>query len=230
MSQYRTRILQGRKTMYERIFGYPEPQWFWDLALEVRIPGIICAYVVYVNTRLYYDSMTAYQIDSKWGMTRGKLLELRKKKSRYLAVPRYGVTYEFEVDGKKYTSTRATTGTPYRDWMKWMYEDTITESQYLQAMPVLRVGEKCTVFYNKSNPGGHSALAHDPNSWEISILCFCAAFPLLMGYLLKSHFLQFRTAYMPPSKMKVGFPSAVRPPPPPPPPRQPTQISPIPDN
>lgn len=228
MSNYTHSRIKGQKGLFEKIFKYERPQWVWDLALEVRLPGLVCAWVVYKSTRLYYDALSAYNQDSKWAMTKGKLLELNKQQYRYISVPRYTVKYEFEVDGVKYTSTRATTGSPYRNWMSFFYKDCITESQYLQAMPILRVGERCTVFYDKSNPSSHSALAHDPNSWEMSILAFCAALPLLMGYYMKAHYVDVRRAYAPARKLKIGFPKVDHPKPPPPPPREPTQISPIP--
>jgi len=214
--------------LYRKMVGKEPPQWLWDLALEVRIPALFCAYGVYVNTKLYYDSLAAYQPGAKWGMAKGKLLELEKLNYRYISVPRYAVKYEFEVDGKTYVSTRATSGSPYRNWMERFYKDTITESQYLQAIPVLRVGERCTVFYNKANPGSHSALAHDANSFEISIMCFLAVFPLMMGYYMKAHWWMIKKAYFPGKKVRVRFPVYDHPPPPPPPPRQPTQISPLP--
>lgn len=214
--------------IYKAVTGREAPQWVWDLALEVRIPAVFFAYQVYVNTKLYYDSLAAYQTNASWGMAKGKLLELKKMNYRYISVPRYTVTYEFEVDGQKYVSTRATTGSPYRDWMKSLYNDTITESQYLQAIPVLRVGERCTVFYEKANPGAHSALAHDANSFEISILCFMAVFPLMMGYYMKAHWWMIRKAYLPGKKVRVRFPHYDNPPPPPAEPPQPTHISPIP--
>lgn len=213
---------------YKKISGKEAPQWVWDLALEFRIPGLFFTYAVYVNTRLYYDSMSAYQPNASWGMAKGKLLELQKLNYRYISVPRYTVKYEFEVDGKKYVSTRATTGSPYRDWMQRFYKDTITESQYLQAIPVLRVGERCTVFYSKTHPEKHSALAHDANSFEISILCFLAVFPMLMGYYMKTHWWLTKKAFLPGKKVRVRFPVYDHPPPPPEPPRQPTHISPIP--
>ncbi|KAH9597211.1 Protein of unknown function DUF3592 [Trypanosoma melophagium] len=218
--------MSGR--IYRFLTGKPQPQWVWDLALEFRIPALFMAYVVYVNTRCYYDALTAYQANSKWGMAHGKLLELKKLNYRYISVPRYAVRYEYEVEGKTYVSTRATTGSPYRSWMERFYNDTITESEYLQAIPVLRVGERCTVFYDKKNPGLHSALAHDANSFEISILSFFAVFPFLMGYLMKSHLWMVKKAYMPNKTMRVRFPTYARPPPPPPPPEGASQISPLP--
>lgn len=228
MSQSYTPRVLGNKTVFERIWGFPRPQWVWDMALEFRLPGLFCAYLVYKNSVLYYNSLSAYQPQSSWGMTKGTLLDLRKLTYRHIAVPRYAVTYEFDVDGVKYTSTRATTGSPYRNWMRFFYNDTITEAQYLQAMPILRKGEKCTVFYNKSNPSAHSGLAHDANSWEISLLAFCAAMPILMGYYMKAQCAQAFRDYFPRKLMKIRFPKVDHPKPPPPPPRQPTQISPIP--
>ncbi|RNF12480.1 hypothetical protein TraAM80_00333 [Trypanosoma rangeli] len=212
--------MSGR--VYKFFTGRQQPQWVWDLALELRVPAILCAYLVYVNTQCYYDALTAYQANAKWGMTAGKLLELRKLNYRYISVPRYAVRYEYEVDGKKYVSTRATTGSPYRNWMKQFYNDTITESQYLQAIPVLRVGERCTVFYDKKHAGSLSALAHDANSFEISILSFCAVVPVLMGYLMKAHWWMLRKAYMPNRTMRIRVPRAERPPPPP---RAPEDVS-----
>jgi hypothetical protein len=193
--------------LYRKVTGKVPPQWIWDMALEVRIPGLFCAYQVYVNTRMYYDSLAAYQTNAKWGMVKGRLLELEKLNYRYISVPRYAVKYEFEVDGVTYTSTRATTGSPYRNWMSSFYKDTITESQYLQAIPILRAGERCTVFYDKAQPGRYSALAHDANSFEISIMCFLAAFPLLMGYYMKAHWWMIKKAYFPGKKMRVRMPA-----------------------
>lgn len=231
-SLYNSRIA-GRKSIFERIFGVPQPQWMWDMALELRLPALATAFYVYVNTQLYYDALSAGQKkDSKWGVADGKLLSLQKLHYRFIAVPRYAVEYEYTVDGVTYVSTRATSGSPYRNFMRYFYRDTITEAQYLQAMPVLRVGERCAVFYSKSNPGKHSAVAHDPNSWETSLMAFMAFMPLLMGYYMKSHYFTARQSFMPKPKMRVGFPKLDQETskPPPPPPRQPTQISPIPRN
>ncbi|EPY23387.1 hypothetical protein STCU_02411 [Strigomonas culicis] len=112
--------------------------------------------------------------------------------------------------------------------MEGFYNDTITEAQYLQAIPVLRVGEGCTVFYDKKNPGAHSALAHGANSFEISFIAFFAVFPLLMGYFMKSHFWMLKKAYLPNKKIRVRFPAYDHPQPPPPPPKEPQQISKVP--
>ncbi|EPY29083.1 hypothetical protein AGDE_10134 [Angomonas deanei] len=218
--------MSGR--VYRYFYGKEQPQWLWDLALEVRIPALLLTGVIYVNTKCYYDALSSYQASSRWGITSGTLLELRKLNYRYITVPRYAVKYEFEVDGKKIVSTRATTGSPYRSWMAPFYNDTITEAQYLQAIPVLRVGERCTVFYDKKNPSAHSALAHDANSFEMSFIAFFAVFPLLMGYTMKAHFWMICKAYMPNKKMRVRFPTYNHPPPPPPPPKTPEQISKIP--
>lgn len=216
--------------IYRKVVGREPPQWYWDLALEFRIPALFLAYEVYINTSLYYGSLSSYQPNSTWAMTKGKLLELNKLNYRYISVPRFAVKYEFEVDGKKIVSTRATTGSPYRNWMSSFYKDTITESQYLQAIPVLRVGERCTVFYKKDNPGEYCGLAHDANSFEISLMAFFAAFPLLMGYYMKSHAWMVYKAYAPNKTFKVRFPKYDHPPPHRPPPPAPTHISPIPRN
>lgn len=216
--------------IYRFLFKKEQPQWMWDLALELRIPAAFLVYVVYLNTKCYYQALSAYQANSNWGITYGKLLELRKLSYRYISVPRYAVKYEYEVDGKHYVSTRATTGSPYRNWMSGFYNDTLTEAQYLQAIPVLRIGERCVVFYDKKNPQTYSALAHDPNSFEISFIAFFAIFPILMGYTMKTHFWMLRKAYMPNKKMRVRFPAYDHPPPPPPPPKQPQQKSPFPPN
>ncbi|KAG5500652.1 hypothetical protein JIQ42_04671 [Leishmania sp. Namibia] len=214
--------------IYKFLFSKEQPQWLWDMALEVRLPALILGGVVYVNTKCYYDAQSAYQAGSRWGITQGKLLELRKLNYRYIIVPRYAVKYEFEVDGKRYVSTRGTTGSPYRNWMEGWYYDTITEAEYLQAIPVLRVGERCSVFYDKKNPKAHSALAQDANSFEISFLGFLALFPLLMGHYMKAHFWMLRKAYMPNKKMRIRFPVYDHPRPPPPPPKEPQQISTLP--
>nr|CCC95084.1 conserved hypothetical protein [Trypanosoma congolense IL3000] len=218
--------MSGR--VYKYFTGREQPQWLWDLALEIRIPALFMAYAVYANTRCYYDALSSYQASSKWGITRGKLLELKRLDYRYISVPRYTVRYEYEVDGRKYISTRATTGSPYRNWMSMFYNDTITESEYLQAIPVLRVGESCTVFYDKKKPGTRSAVAHDANSFEISILCFLAVFPLLMGYNLKTNWWMIKRAYRPNRLMRVRFPPMDHAPPPPEHPPSPSQISPLP--
>lgn len=204
-------------------FGKEQPQWMWDMALEIRIPALCLLGVLYVNTRCYYDALKAYQANARWGITQGKLVDMKKLNYRYIAVPRYTVKYEFEVEGKHYVSTRATTGSPYRNWMHWFYNDTITEAEYLQAIPVLRIGERCTVFYDKRNPKAHSALAHDANSFEISIIGFLAVFPLLMGYFMKGHFWEFRRAYLPNKRMRIRFPIYDHPKAPPPQPKKPTQ-------
>lgn len=214
--------------VYRFLYNKEQPQWMWDMALEVRIPAVLLLGILYVNTKCYYDALSAYQANARWGIAQGKLLELKKLNYRYISVPRYSVTYEYEVDGKKYVSTRATTGSPYRNWMKGFYNDTITEAQYLQAIPVLRVGEKCNVFYNRKHPHTHSALAHDANSFEMSFIAFLSIFPLLMGYFMKAHFWMVRKAYMPNKKMRIRFPVYDHPAPLPPPLKNPTHISAVP--
>ena len=217
-----------KKTIFERVTGRRQPQWMWDMALEFRIPALLMATVVAINSKLYYDSVSAYHKNSNWAITHGKLLGIEKLQYRYINVPRYAVKYEFDVDGTKYIATRATTGSPYRNWMEGWYKDTITEAQYLQSIPVLRMGERCTVYYRKRTPWKHSALAIDANSWEISTIAFFATFPILMGSIMKAHFVVRVKPWMPLPKMRIGFPKHDHPSPPPPRPPQPTQTSPIP--
>lgn len=221
---------RGHRTLFHRITGKPQPQWMWDMALELRIPAAFFLYLAWTNTSYYLDAQTAYLKNSGWAMIDGTLLEMHKHKYRYIAVPRYSVKYEYEWEGKKYVSTRATTGTPYRNWMEGWVLDTITEAQYLQAIPVLRVGERCTVWLNKKRPDSITALASDANPAQTAILIFLGVFPLLMGYHMKCHLLWLRHYYFPGKKMRVGFPKydneMSRPPPPSPPP--PSQRSPVP--
>jgi hypothetical protein len=179
--------------------------WKWEMALEMRIPALfILAYAVH-NTILYSEANHAWKAGGKVTTTKGKLLEMQRHFNTRLALPRYSVKYEFEVDGKKYIATRATTGSPYRNWMEGWYLDTITEAQYLQAIPVLRVGEPCTVYYRKSNPGKYSALAHDGNSFEISTLVFFGTFPLIFGTSLKGQFFVLRR-WLFPRRQQVRLP------------------------
>jgi hypothetical protein len=158
---------------------------FKDLALHIRLPCLVILWVAGYNTHLYWESGQAWQQNARFSTTKGKLTKLQRLKYSYVAVPRYAVEYEYEVDGVKYTSSRATTGSPYRDWMGNWYNDTITEAQYLQSVPLLRVGERCTVLYDRKHPGSHSAIAHDANSWEISLMLYVAVFPILMAPLMQ---------------------------------------------
>lgn len=213
--------------LYKKITGRPAPTYIWEMALEFRIPAVIIGAVVLINTKHFTDANHTYLADSKVGMTKGKLLEMRKLTYRYTPLPRYAVRYEYTVDGVKYVSTRGTTGSPYRNWMEGWYDDTITESQYLQSIPVLRIGERCTVFYVKRKPQ-LAALAHDPNSWETSLMTVTCVFMLLMGRLMKFNVWLLKEKYKKKRSVKVRFPVYDHPVPPVEPPPMPTHISPIP--
>ena len=213
--------------LFRAVTGRDQPFWVWELALEIRIPSVFLAYLIYNNTMHYLNANEVHLPDAKWGMTKGKLLELNKVKYRMNNLPRYGVKYEYSVDGKTYVSTRATTGAPYRNWMSWFYLDTITEAHYLQAIPVLRVGERCTVYYSKENPN-LSALASDANSWEMAVLATFVAFPLFAGTSLKQQVFNFWRRFGPAKKMRIRVPSYDFPRPPPEAPPPPTHHSPIP--
>lgn len=186
---------------------YTKP-WLWDLALELRVPALFFLGTAVYNSKLYSEANAAWagNPNAKVGVTRGKLLELNRFFYQHMGVPRYTVKYEFTVDGKTYVSTRATTASPYRNWMEGWYNDTITESQYLQSIPPLRVGEPCTVFYSKRWPDAHSALAHDGNSFEMSFLVFAGVFPLVFGTQLKSQFFSWRRNFFR-RKIKVKYPA-----------------------
>lgn len=175
-----------------------------DFVLGVRLPALAILVCALYNTKLYYDAGKAGP-DARFGLTKGKLLELQRHKYGYVAVPRYSVLYEFTVDGVTYTSRRATTGSPYRDWMGLRYTDTITEAQYLQSIPILRIGEPCTVFYDKKAPAKHAAIAHDSNSWETALMLYAAFFPLLCAGMMKMQY-QSWVRYFRVSKTRVGFP------------------------
>jgi hypothetical protein len=215
--------------VYKRLTGKAEPYWLGECALELRIPCLFLAYYIYKNTYHYLDANEIHLPDCRWGVAKGKLLELRKVQYRMNSLPRYGVKYEYTVNGQTYVSTRATTGAPYRDWMSWFYLDTITEAHYLQAIPVLRVGERCTVFYSKESP--HlSALASDANSWESSILAVVVCFPLLVGTQLKHQFVGLYRKHWRRNRIRVRMPVYDIPPPPPEMPPPPTHHSPVPRN
>lgn len=188
-----------------------------DLALGVRIPCLFILFAAGYNTKLYYEAGQAWQQNARFGTAKGKLLKLHRLKYSYVAVPRYSVEYEFEVDGVKYVSKRATTGSPYRDWMGDWYTDTITEAQYLQSIPLLRIGERCTVLYDRTNPGAHSAIAHDANSWEISLMLYAAVFPFLTANLWLMQWQTWRYGTKMVAK-KIKMPAWSRPPNMPPPP------------
>ena len=167
---------------------------FHDLALHIRVPCLGLLWVAGYNTHLYWEAGQAWQPNARFRTTKGKLTKLQRMKYSYVAVPRYAVEYEYEVDGVKYVSKRATTGSPYRDWMGDWYTDTITEAQYLQSVPLLRSGERCTVLYDSKHPGAHSSIAHDANSWEISLMLYFATFPILTAPLLQLQFFNWVTA------------------------------------
>lgn len=179
-----------------------------DFVLPIRIPALgLLAYTLY-NTYLYNQALQAFDRGSRFATTRGKLLSIEKNNYFYNAVPRYAVHYEFVVDGVRYESRRATTGSFYRDWMiplQYLFRDTITESQYLQAFPVLRQGEACTVFYDSKAPGRHSALASDANSAEGGVALYLAVFPLIFGNMLMTSWRGFMRRMRPP-KMRVRIP------------------------
>jgi len=184
--------------------------WRWQLALHWRLPallavgyGLRCNYICYQykkapNGHNDSDIPTAITYDAR-------LLDIGRVKNLRLGLPRYWVRYEYWVDGVRYESKRATTGSPYRDWMGDWYMDTMTEAEYLQAMPVLRVGEKCAVWYNKSNPGSYPALAFDGNSFETGVLVILGGFPLAAGSLLRSQLMLWRMKWFP-RPMKVKMP------------------------
>lgn len=218
----------GKKSLWHRLTGKPQPQWMWDLALELRIPATFFLYYAWINTQYYLNAQTAYLKNAKWAMIDGTLLEIQKHKYRYIAVPRYAVRYEYEWEGKKYVSTRATTGSPYRNWMFGWLNDTITEAQYLQAIPVLRVGEKCTVWVNKRRPDSITAVASDANPAQTAVLVLFGVLPLLLGYHMKCHLVWLKHYYFPSKKMRVRYPAYDRPVSQPPPTPPPTQRSPVP--
>jgi hypothetical protein len=86
------------------------------------------------------------------------------------------------------------------------YNDTITESQYLQAIPILRIGEPCTVYYDRKNPQAHASLAADGNSTEIGILLYLAVFPLIFANTFRMQYIVWKKMYFK-KKMRVGFPA-----------------------
>jgi len=156
-----------------------------DMILPIRIPALIILFWACYNTWLYNQANKAFDRGARFQTVRGRLLEIKKNNYFYNAVPRYAVKYEFVVNGVRYESCRATTGSFYRDWMPtWLWTDTITESQYLQAFPLLRVGEACTVFYDSKCPGAHAALACDANSTESGVALYAAVFPLIFANML----------------------------------------------
>lgn len=188
-------------------FYWRMPTWFHDMALEFRLPGFGLVMYSCYTTKLFYGSNGFWRSDATYSTTEGILLELTKHNPRYIAVPRYSVRYEYMVDGVRYESTRATSGSPYRPWMHHIYFDTMTEAEYLQAIPILRVGEPCTVFYDKRNPSGnHAALANDPCSFEHGLILFLGAFPLVFGNTLRGQVLTSWAKHFGKKRMKVRFP------------------------
>jgi hypothetical protein len=177
-----------------------------DMVLPIRLPALMMLCWALYNTWLYNQANKAFDRGARFQTVRGRLLELKKNNYFYNAVPRYAVRYEFEVNGKRYESCRATTGSFFRDWMpSFIWTDTITESQYLQAFPVLRVGEPCTVFYDTKNPKSHSAIACDANSTEGGVALYLAVFPLIFGNMLRGHYVSFMRKWFP-KKIKVKMP------------------------
>ena len=182
---------------------------FRDLVLGVRIPAALLAAAAVYNTSLFYASNKAHLADAKFGSVTGRLIDIQKKKYPFMSVPRYAVHYEYDIDGKTYTSRRATSGSPYRDWMGQRYTDTITESQYLQSFPILRIGEPCHVLYDKKNPQAHASLAHDANSWEMALMTYLAVFPLLMANNMRDSYNEYKNGWKT-KKTKVRFPQWAR--------------------
>ena len=184
-----------------------------DLVLPVRLPAlIVLGYAIYA-TWLYKQSNKAFEKNARFGTVRGRLIEIKKHNYFYNAVPRYTVHYEFSVDGVKYESRRATSGSFFRDWMTplGIMTDTITESQYLQAFPVLRNSEPCTVFYDKKCPGAHSSIASDANSAEAGIALYMAVFPLMFANKFKADLWSWRRRWVP-KRYRVQMPSWSKPP------------------
>jgi hypothetical protein len=184
-----------------------------DFGFKIRVPAAIILAGTLYNSQLFYDSKKAHLSDSRFGSVSGTLLEIKKLQYRYITVPRYSVLYEYEVDGVKYTSRRATSGSPYRDWMGTYYTDTITEAQYLQSFPILRIDEPCTVLYDKKAPAAHASLAHDANSWETALLMYFGVFPMVTANLMINQYGYWAHRWGK-SKTTVKFPqwAHVRPP------------------
>jgi hypothetical protein len=177
-----------------------------DMVLPIRGPAVLLLGWALYNTYLFNESNRALDRDARFSTVRGRLLAINKQNYFYNAVPRYSVCYEFTVNGKRYESCRATTGSFFRDWMpRFVWTDTVTESQYLQAFPVLRVGEPCTVFYDRRAPQAHSALAVDANSTEGGIALYLAVFPLIFANMLRtSVVVAWRKVF--PKKIRVRMP------------------------
>lgn len=175
-----------------------------NLVIPIRVPALMLLSYSLWNTYLYNQAKKSFDRgETRFATTRGKLLSIQKNNYFYNAVPRYCVRYEYTVDGVRYESRRATTGSFYRDWIPFIdrfYNDTITESQYLQAFPILRQNEPCTVFYDKKSPRYHSALASDANSAESGVALYLAVFPLIFANMLMATFMRMKRSWKPPVK------------------------------
>ncbi|KNH04312.1 permease [Perkinsela sp. CCAP 1560/4] len=193
------------------------PLWLSELALEIRIP---CAFMVWYSIRLtktffeaatYFDDRIEGQSSAqqKWTHTTGTLLELKRHTYRHHYLPRYSVMYRFTVDGKTYESRRATTSCMWSEYVLQYLPgdvDVLTEVQYLQSIPPLRANSPCTVFYKIANPR-LSALAHDANSYQFTILTSVGIFGLLFATSLKTNAINLLRAYLfRPKRKVIGFP------------------------
>eukprot|EP00759_Apiculatamorpha_spiralis_P033201 PhF_6_TR3452/c0_g1_i1/m.5035 len=182
------------------------PRWLQDMALEFRIPAVWCMWYSFRTTQHYFDAQSYYKPDGKWTTAKGTVLDIERHTFRHHYLPRYSVQYTFTVDGKEYTSRRATTGSIYRNWIHPYLPtsvDAMTEAQYLQAIPPLRIGAPCTVFYAKSNPC-LSGVAHDPSSYECSLIAFAGLFVFVWATQMKvTLFNKFGQKVAPKHKIRV---------------------------
>jgi len=193
-------------TSFPTIGKKQTPLWWREMALELRLPAcLLCGYAYY-STKLYYDAQSYYKPNGTWGVCKGTLLEIKRHTYRHHYLPRYSVRYSFELDGQTYTSRRSTSASVYRDWFLDFvpHQDQITEVQYLQSNPPLRVNSPCTVFYRKDDPS-LSCIAHDPNSIENSLIAFAGIFTVLWATKFKHSYIMWKKKRFE-STFKVGFP------------------------
>ena len=192
------------------------PEWFHELALEIRIP---CAFLLWYSihlTWIFFDAATYFddRIEGKsqqrqsWTCTTGRLLELNRHTYRRHYLPRYSTRYEFTVDGKRYESRRSTTSCMWSERVLNMLPkdaDVLTEVQYLQSVPPLRVNGECTVFYKIDNPS-LSALAHDANSHQFTVMAYFGVFGLLFAGHMKHGAARLYRKYLMRPKRLVRMP------------------------
>ena len=78
----------------------------------------------------------------------------------------------------------------------------LSEVQYLQSVPPLRVNSPCTVFYKIDDPT-MSALAHDANSYQFTFMAYFGIFGLAFATSIKTSLINMYRARLRPRRQRI---------------------------